>query len=253
MKLYLTSSIGGNLVTEDGIRISCPLDESHGLVEALSKDWKTAMKGLMIASDPRNLKMNQSMNRIFQEAFASSNLELACLEILMEETVDHAREYIRNSDVIILCGGHVPTQNTFFSQIRLGELLENYQGILIGISAGTMNCGDVVYAQPELEGEATDPEYQRFLKGLGLTNCSILPHFQYIRELSVDGLRTVEDMMIPDSYVHPILGLEDGSYLIQDGKDLRLYGDAWICEQGVLQKIQEGQLWELNVGGFQNS
>ena len=32
-----------------------------------------------------------------------------------------------------------------------------------------MNCAETVYAQPELEGESMDPEYQRFLPGFGIT------------------------------------------------------------------------------------
>jgi len=31
-----------------------------------------------------------------------------------------------------------------------------------------MNCADTVYAQPEEPGEAVDPDYQRFIPGLGL-------------------------------------------------------------------------------------
>lgn len=30
-----------------------------------------------------------------------------------------------------------------------------------------MNCADTVYAQPEEPGEAVDPDYQRFIPGLG--------------------------------------------------------------------------------------
>ena len=66
-------------------------------------------------------------------------------------------------DVIFLGGGHVPTQNAFFHRIGLREKIRNFDGIVIGISAGSMNSADVVYAQPELPGEAADESYQRFL------------------------------------------------------------------------------------------
>jgi len=46
-------------------------------------------------------------------------------------------------DVVILAGGHAPTQNAFFHKIKLKELLKIFDGIVIGISAGTMNCADV--------------------------------------------------------------------------------------------------------------
>lgn len=102
--------------------------------------------------------------------------------------------------MLILAGGHVPTQNKFFERIRLKEHINNFDGILIGISAGTMNCAEVVYAQPELEGESIDKKYERFLSGLGITNFMILPHYQDIKDDILDGQHLFEDITYPDSY-----------------------------------------------------
>ncbi len=57
-------------------------------------------------------------------------------------------------DVILLGGGHVPTQNAFMERIGLKERLRKYEGLIIGWSAGSMNCAEIVYAAPKLEGEA---------------------------------------------------------------------------------------------------
>ena len=62
-----------------------------------------------------------------------------------------------------------------------------------------MNCAETVYAQPEEEGEAVDPAYERFLPGLGLTQKMILPHYQAIRDDVLDGLCVMEDIAYPDS------------------------------------------------------
>ncbi len=59
--------------------------------------------------------------------------------------------------------------------------------VVLGISAGTMNSADIVYAQPELEGESIDSAYQRFLRGLDLTKCMIIPHYQDIKDQILDG------------------------------------------------------------------
>ena len=45
---------------------------------------------------------------------------------------------------------------------------QQYKGIVVAWSAGSMNCADVVYAGPELEGEAIDPLYERWISGLGI-------------------------------------------------------------------------------------
>jgi peptidase E len=139
----------------------------------------------------------------------------------------------------LLAGGHVPTQNQFFNRIHLKELTKRYEGIIIGISAGTMNCADVVYAQPELDGEAIDPEYQRYLDGLHLTKINILPHFQDVKDLSVDGLRVLEDISLPDSKIRPFYALVDGAYIFVDDNRSTLFGEAYWIKDGTITKVCE--------------
>ena len=73
--------------------------------------------------------------------------------------------------MILLGGGHVPSQNQYFKDYKIKEKLKEFDGILIGISAGSMNCANIVYAMPEEAGESINPGYQRFLTGL---------HIQYL-------------------------------------------------------------------------
>ena len=140
-------------------------------------------------------------------------------------------------DVIILSGGHVPTQNAFFEAISLDHYIRGFTGIVIGISAGTMNCAITVYAHPELEGEAVDPDYQRYCKGLGLTEYMILPHYQKIKNDVLDGLRVFEDIAYPDSMGKRFYALCDGSYILQEGCCAVLRGEAYEIADGVLTKI----------------
>ena len=71
----------------------------------------------------------------------------------------------------------------------------------MGISAGHMNCAEIVYAQPEMPGEAVDPDYRRFIPGLGLTKYNILPHYQAVKDDYVDGMRLFEDITFRDIWV----------------------------------------------------
>ncbi len=57
-------------------------------------------------------------------------------------------QLLNRYDIVWLGGGHVPTENAFFRKIHLKESLECFEGIVIGISAGSMNCAESVYAQP---------------------------------------------------------------------------------------------------------
>jgi dipeptidase E len=125
------------------------------------------------------------------------------LEVSSFEICDFRNEWIADKieeyDVIILSGGHVPTENKFFEKIKLKQKLQKFDGMVIAWSAGSMNCADVVYAVPEIDGEAIDKNYERFIPGLGITKKMIIPHFQAVSGETVDGLRVVEDMVYPDS------------------------------------------------------
>lgn len=99
-----------------------------------------------------------------------------------------------------MSGGHVPTENAFIKKIGLKQALEDYRGILMTISAGTMNCAGEVYAMPELEGESVDVNYKRYLEGLSLTDIQVIPHYQYLKERSIDGSRMIDDIAAGDSF-----------------------------------------------------
>ena len=140
----------------------------------------------------------------------------------------------------MLCGGHVPTQNHFFARIGLAGLFHSYHGIVMGVSAGSMNAARIVYAAPEEPGEAADPHYSRWLNGLGLTETRILPHYQFIREHVLDGQK-VEDIALADSRRRHFLALPDGSYILcADGSEA-LYGKAWYFADGMMEEINEDE------------
>lgn len=235
MRLFLTSSIGGSYI-ENGRRIPCTLDGSNQFLNNLKKYWPENSKCLVISSDPDNDDINDSFKAIFAEAFRISGLSCSYWEVCDRRNEDRLAEIIYDYDVILLAGGHVPTQNKFFSRISLGELLKEYCGIVIGISAGSMNSADVVYAQPELDGEAIDPGYKRYLDGLNLTHISILPHYQYLMDESIDGLRIVEDISLADSKIRPFYALVDGAYILVDDVST-LYGEAYYFCDEVITKV----------------
>ena len=177
-----------------------------------------------------------------------SGIETESITMLERRNADRAKELIQNSDWVILCGGHVPTQNRFIHEIRLKELLEDYQGVIMGCSAGSMNCAGTVYSHPELPGEARDPGYRRWLKGLDLTDIQIIPHLEQVRWAQVDGLRLFEDIAFPDSHGHRFVTFRDGGYIkVKDGRS-GLHGEAFVISDGQMSRICQ----ENNTHTFMN-
>ncbi len=170
---------------------------------------------------------------------------------LCDTRTEELAERLSEMDVILLGGGHVPTQNAFMEHIGLKERLRKYEGLIIGGSAGSMNCAEIVYAGPESEGEAIDPNYQRWISGLGLTQLNILPHFQRLEGGILDGLRLVEDITYADSIGHEIIALNDGSYIMIDGGIETLYGEAYSIKDGCQKQIcRNGESIIINRSGI---
>lgn len=244
MVSILTSSLGGSCKV-NGKRVPTYLLNQNGLTDQIKSYWKKDSRVLMISASPDQYEMNDSILYCQKEAFAMSGLDAASFEMC-----DYRNETVMNQmglyDVIILVGGHVPTQNTFFHRINLKCKLEEFKGLLIAWSAGSMNCADVVYAMPELEGEGVDKSFQRFIRGLGITKIMIIPHFQAVKNDIVDGFRVMEDMVYPDSMAKSFIALSDGSFIICDEENETLYGEAFLIKDGKQTQIcEDGKLIKL--------
>ena len=238
MHLFLTSSPSG-CPFDPGPEIPV-LDEANGFAHRLRSVWPaTPPRGLLLAADPGCAEANDRIATVFAACLARAGLPLDGMAVCDGRNGAQLPAVLARSGFVMLCGGHVPTQNRFFAALGAAEALRGFDGVLLGISAGTMNAARLVYAQPEEPGEAADPAFARWLPGLGLTETCVLPHFEKTRDWAVDGLRLVEDIALPDSRVHPLYALPDGSYLHIAGGRETLYGEAWRLAGGRMEKVCE--------------
>ena len=236
MKAILTSSLGGQIKTADGKRLPDKLPETNGLLKTIQEFWKTDSKVMIICGSPEDYGQNDSVLFCLRGAFSLSGLSTS--EVLMcDGRNKEIIERLPETDVLILAGGHVPTQNSFMKEIRLKERLQAWDGLLIAWSAGSMNCAETVYAGPELPGEAIDPNYQRWISGLGITKINIFPHFEALRDEILDGMRLIEDITYADSMGHEIIALNNGSFIVSDNGAETLYGEAYSILNGELKQI----------------
>lgn len=226
MVTFLTS----DPLYEDG-EISV-LNEANGFVDVLSQYWDGALKCLFIASDPEDYESNDENQLRYGGAIAASGFEVECFDLLDNRTVDMPAEQILDYDMIMLCGGHVPTERGWFEEIELRRHLEHFDGIVIGISAGSMNSAEEVFALPELEGETEDPDYDWFFEGLGFAKTSIIPHFQAVYGQELDGREIIDDIAVSCSLGKNFLGLPDGSFVvIENGIEL-VFGESYLIADG---------------------
>jgi len=209
---------------------------ANGFLDRIRQALPPHPNCLYIASSPDDHGANCLYGSHMFMAFADAGIPFSGYQILDRQTAQEASELISRSDFIILAGGHVPTQNDFFREIQLAELLQNYDGVIMGISAGSMNAAAEVYVQPEEPGESA-PEFVRFRPGLGLTQAQVCPHYQKVKDSTLDGLRLFEDITYADSMGHTFFALPDGSYILCDNGEDILYGEAYRIRNGILEQI----------------
>ena len=245
--IFLTSSPFGPL---DNSRTVIGLDPMNRFPEHVEKYWKQEARCLVISAFPSDLKACDFMRDSMEGSLRAAGLGFSVLDIWDDRTEDFSAEALHSYDVVFLGGGHVPTENAFFHRIGLREKIRDFDGIIMGISAGTMNAADTVYAQPELDGEADDPGYRRFLTGLRLTDINICPHYQMLKDTMLDGRRLFDDITYADSLGRRFLALPDGSYvLIRNGKT-EVWGEAWMIADGKITAFCGNDEYRALRNGF---
>ena len=212
------------------------LNPANGFLEKIRQALPKNPKCLFICSSPEDRGATCEFGSHMFIAFAEAGIPFASYHILDAYNAEDAAELISQSDFIILAGGHVPTQNTFFREIGLDVLLQEFDGVIMGISAGTMNSAEVVYAQPEDPGESA-PDFPRFIPGLGLTQANICPHYQKVKNAILDGKRLFEDITYADSMGKTFLALPDGSYILCKNGEEHLFGEAYRIRNGILELV----------------
>lgn len=131
---------------------------------------------------------------------------------------------LRKADIIYLQGGDPFVQLKYIKDNGYDDFLEHYDGILLGLSAGTMNLGKIAFY-------SKDEDYPEtiFYDALGITDLTIDPHFD------IDD-REREYEIIEGSKKHRIIGLPDYSAIIIDEKgNTKNIGVNYIYENGKLK------------------
>ena len=224
------------------------LTPDNGFLSRIKSKLPPKPRTLFVASSPADHDKTDFYSGDMAGAFQRAGIPMTGWQILDDLTADRARELIAWSDFIILMGGHVPTQNEFFNRIGLKNLLNGYPGVVMGISAGTMNAAETVYAQPEADGESR-PSFRRFYPGLGLTEINICPHYQEVIEknMTVDGIPIYPNLTAADSMGRTFHIFPDGTYLYRDDTEYAIHGKCWRIRDGIMELLNlNGECLNLN-------
>lgn len=130
---------------------------------------------------------------------------------------------LNNSDVIYLLGGNPITQIKFLKENGYDKIIKNFNGVILGTSAGAMNLLKIAYY-------SKDEDYDKsfFYEGLGLIDITIDPHFDIEDKVQVQEA-------INNSTEKQIIGITDESALIiRNDLIIEIINDCYIIENGII-------------------
>ena len=233
--IRILASDFGNYEKVDGKKITHPIDNSNGIVDQIKNSLTSHKKIVFVASDIDST--HESVESYSTTTFDSLKMVGISFDeylILDGETKDKAAEYINGASLVFLCGGETYKQHIFFETIHLKELLKNYQGLVIGQSAGALNMAEDVFNSPE---DMNNPE-PLFFNGLGLTEINIEAHFVYDTSNFDDNEKNQRESVIKESFNRPLYGQCNGSHIYIDNDDnATIYGETYLIKDGNIECI----------------
>lgn len=223
------------------------------LGEELRNDLQIRNRIVYIPGSTKKEKIERTINEkipFFTEHFKKIGIEFKDIKCITSSTsIEEAQDWVNNSDMIMLMGGNPFLQKELIEDKEITKILKNYQGVMMGFSAGAMNMSKYIIITP------CSNEYPEFdvRMGLNLSEISIFPHNNFdgdeFPELVYMGDETTvsSDLNIVAKQYGPFYCLQD--YTHEDGKTsvslIKTTKDDFkiMTDNG-------GKVWEATKDGF---
>ena len=231
MKLFLTSSLANPVSTVEG-DVYSKINNKNQLLRNLQNALQATQRFVYIASSPSDYDANDLYSAATLETFRKSGLAFETLTLLDNRYKGDIAEAVLHSDLIFLAGGQVDEQMAYFERLGLQEILSKYSGVVVGMSAGSMNCSELVVCAPEEERQIG-----RIMKwkGLGLTSLILEPHF--LPSVSTPLDLKLREALLKLSKTYAFCALCDDSYVYIDDDTTTVYGEAYTVFEGEVTLI----------------
>ncbi len=233
MTLFLTSILRTHFYGDDGERIPVALDDENGILSQIRKRLNRTEDLVLVANDPADADDNDAKLSVIGESFRLTGLDFDNYTVLDDRNKKSAHKIVSGADIVILSGGKCVCQNAFFANIGLRSILKNYDGIVIGISAGSMNMCETVANFPEEPADIPEP---RWFSGMGFVDDIIIPHFDGSTEtyqFPCADFDIAKDYIMPMSFGYELTGLPNGAYIIVESDGRKEYcGDVYSIYNG---------------------
>ena len=162
--------------------------------------------------------------------FKEIGIDIKKVDILTSSmTKDDMINAINNTDIIFIMGGDTRKQNIFLDKYNLKEIIKNFKKVVIGISAGAINLGNISLCSKDL---LDGVEETTIYDGIGRINYTIEPHFD------INNLSLLNEELYPLSNNIKIYGLpNDTGIRIVDDNYTIIEGDYYLIHNKKVKNL----------------
>ena len=242
--IFLTSSLGGYTRTVKGNEVVTEIikcDNSNHFIDRLKSYSSKLNNFVFIPSNPDGADKTDIYSNVIVQALNLDDFDIKNVLVIDHRFQGDIKQTILSADCVFLMGGNVPTQNKYFNEINLKAILNNYKGVVIGQSAGSMNCCEIVYSQPEEDEEFEDKNFVRKIEGLGLVDFSLMPHMNSANDVDELNHPTVMQMCLEDSFEIPHYGIVDYGFIEVVNNKAIAYGKTYLIKDGKCVELCDNQ------------
>ena len=223
----------------------------HGLGDMFKSELASTKSIVYIPDSPEKIeKAIKKYIPLFTEHFKNVGIEFEEINLISPELEqEQAKDMIRNASFIMLMGGDPFKQKEMCERLGILEDIKNFNGVMLGFSAGAMMMSKYIIITPCSE------EYPDFHieEGLNFDNLSIYPHNNTSSEEYPDEL-VAGDEVYKKSDLIKVASEYGKFYLLQDYQREDGTFDISIIKSnnGVIEYYTEndGKIWEVgaNIG-----
>lgn len=199
------------------------LDKVNGFTkkqkEFLKKDIKNNMNIVFIASSFDNYERNDIKHKELVKLFNDINIKFNSI-YLIDNRIDSnkSKELIKKSDIIFLMGGDPKKEMDSIIEYDLVSDIKTKEGIIIGVSAGSMNQITNVIYKDEIDNNILIK-----YKGLGFFDTNIYPH------IDINNKEYLQEIFEVSKY-GKILCLPNSSFIRIENNKVDIIGEYYYIE-----------------------
>lgn len=164
--------------------------------------------------------------------FKEIGIDLQTIDIFdINMKQNEMKEKIQKADIVFLMGGNTIEQHEFLCKYDLKNLIRDFHGVVIGVSAGAINLGCTSICSKDLDEGV---EETKVYDGLGRIGYTIEPHFD------MNNKELLNNELYPVSNKLKIYGLpNDGGLRIENDNAEIVKGKIYLIENNKIEILNK--------------